>query len=248
MKQRRALLCAILGGLLLYPSAAVSGTLSDSGNNTLKARKKFLQIGYNYNTFNRKDGAELKNDIGLSLTWGKSYYLHKPINGRWRIGLDWAWTDITYTNYKVSYVYADDNATQSYDDENNYADTHPYTRTDMHGVDIGMQVGPSVTCSIDKHLQVHAYVRYAPALSVFYDGENFQGGFGNFFVVGANVSWRFIGLGIEGRFGSATYKNLDEDDEENYYDDFVKDGVHIAPHAKGKTSYSGFRAYITFRF
>lgn len=61
MKQRRALLSALFGALLLWPSAAVSDTLQDSGDTAFKARKKFTQIGYSYNTFSRKDGAELKN-------------------------------------------------------------------------------------------------------------------------------------------------------------------------------------------
>ncbi len=96
MKQRRALLSALFGALLLWPSAAVSDTLQDSGDTAFKARKKFTQIGYSYNTFSRKDGAELKNNTGISFTSGRSYYLHKPIGGRLRIGLDWVWTDLNY--------------------------------------------------------------------------------------------------------------------------------------------------------
>lgn len=51
MKQRRSLLSALFGALLLWPSAAVSDTLQDSGDTAFKARKKFTQIGYSYNTF-----------------------------------------------------------------------------------------------------------------------------------------------------------------------------------------------------
>ena len=111
-----------------------------------------------------------------------------------------------------------------------------------------MQFGPSVTYSINDKFQVHAYGRYAPAYSLFYDGENIQGGFGNFCVVGANVSWKFIGVGVEGRFGGSTYKRLDSDEGEDQYEEAIADGVHLFSGEKGKTTYSGFRAYITFRF
>lgn len=256
MKQRRTLKYAILGGLLLCSADAFCGGLTDASNTTFKARKKFLQLGYSYNKFSRKDGASLNNDMGMSFTWGRSYYLHKPINGRLRIGLDWAWTDINYNSYKVNYQYVEPQALYAdndymYDDEDD-----DYSNVTMHGVDVGMQIGPSVTYNISKSLQAHGYVRYAPCFSALYDGESLQGGFGNFFVVGANISYKFIGVGIEGRFGTSTYKNISDDDDESdddyYYDDtdddFINDGVHLAPGVKGKTSFSGFRAYITFRF
>uniref|UniRef100_UPI003FEFB716 hypothetical protein n=1 Tax=Prevotella sp. TaxID=59823 RepID=UPI003FEFB716 len=248
MKQRRALLSALFGALLLWPSAAVSDTLQDSGDTAFKARKKFTQIGYSYNTFSRKDGAELKNNTGISFTSGRSYYLHKPIGGRLRIGLDWVWTDLNYANYKVNYQYEGSDAAALSDTDMDYDDDEDYSNITMHSVDIGMQFGPSVTYSINDKFQVHAYGRYAPAYSLFYDGENIQGGFGNFCVVGANVSWKFIGVGVEGRFGGSTYKRLDSDEGEDQYEEAIADGVHLLSGEKGKTTYSGFRAYITFRF
>ena len=61
-------------------------------------------------------------------------------------------------------------------------------------------------------------------------------------------TWKSIGIGIEGRFGSPKYKNIDEDDEANGDTDYIKDGIHLANNEKVKTKYSGFRAYISFRF
>lgn len=248
MRQRRTLYSALLCGLLLCPTAAMSESQPDADGTTFKARKKFQQIGYSYNTFSRKDGAQLKNNIGVSFTSGRSYYLHKPIAGRLRIGLDWAWTDINYASYKVNYIYTDAATSTQSEAEDDDSDDDRYTNLTMHGVDIGMQIGPSVTYAVTNDIQLHAYGRYAPAFSLLYDGDHVQGGFGNFCVIGANVSWKCIGLGIEGRFGGSTYKNLDSGDEPEDYADFVDDGIHIAPNEKGKTTYSGFRAYITFRF
>lgn len=248
MKQRRALLCAILCGLFFCPSPVFSGTQSDSLNVKFKARKKFTQIGYSYNTFSRENGAELKNDLGIFLYSGRSYYLHKPIGGKLRIGLDCVWTDINYSSFKVNYQKIGDQASSQTRGVEIESKDYTYQNTTMHGVDIGMQFGPSVTYSFNDDMQIHTYGRYAPTYSFFYDGDNLQSGFGNFCVIGTNFSWKSIGVGIEGRFGSAKYKNFDIDDESEADSDLIKDGIHLAPNEKGKTKYSGFRAYISFRF
>lgn len=249
MKQRRTfLLCAILCGLFLTPSTAFSDTQSDSLNVKFKARKKFTQIGYSYNTFSRDNGVELKNDLGIFLYSGRSYYLHKPIGGKLRIGLDCVWFDINYNNYKVNYQIADDQSSSQTRDIDFTDKDYTYQNTTMHGVDIAMQIGPSVTYSFNNDMQIHTYGRYAPTLSYFYDGDNLQYGFGNYCVIGTNFSWKSIGIGIEGRFGSPKYKNIDEDDEANDDTDYIKDGIHLANNEKVKTKYSGFRAYISFRF
>ena len=57
-----------------------------------KDRAKYFNIGYVNQTMTDKTfGGELKSDFGVSLSNGKTYYLHKkPLFGMVKIGLDWS--------------------------------------------------------------------------------------------------------------------------------------------------------------
>lgn len=180
---------------------------------------------------------ELKSDIGVNFTKGTTYFLHKPIAHRLRFGIDAVWTDINYSNYKVTYI---DPEYPEYPE-----------KTTMHEVEIGVQVGPSVNFNIHRNSELHAYFRYAPSFSGFYNGDEFQAGFGNFFVGGASVSWKFIGAGIEARFGSSKYKqylSLGDFGYDDYEDTYVEEQEEESGSDKVKTKFHGCRAYITFRF
>ena len=124
-------------------------------------------------------------------------------------------------------------------------------KTTMHEVEIGLQVGPSINFNIHRNSELHAYFRYAPSFSGFYNGDEFQAGFGNFFVGGASVSWKFIGAGIEARFGSSKYKqylSLSDFGYDDYEDTYVEEREEESGSDKVKTKFHGCRAYITFRF
>ena len=213
----------------------VSGRASDSED--MPARNKFTNIGFSYSKLKQDGMPELKSDIGVNFTKGTTYFLHKPIAHRLRFGIDAVWTDINYSNYKVTYI---DPEYPEYPE-----------KTTMHEVEIGLQVGPSVNFNIHRNSELHAYFRYAPSFSGFYNGDEFQAGFGNFFVGGASVSWKFIGAGIEARFGSSKYKqylSLGDFGYDDYEDTYVEEQEEESGSDKVKTKFHGCRAYITFRF
>lgn len=213
----------------------VSGRASDTED--MPARNKFTNIGFSYSKFKQEGMPELKSDIGVNFTKGTTYFLHKPIAHRLRFGIDAVWTDINYSNFKVTYI---DPEYPEYPE-----------KTTMHEVEIGVQVGPSVNFNIHHNSELHAYFRYAPSFSGFYNGDEFQAGFGNFFVGGASVSWKFIGAGIEARFGSSKYKqylSLSDYGYDDYEDTYVEEQEEESGSDKVKTKFHGCRAYITFRF
>lgn len=213
----------------------VSGHASDSED--MPARNKFTNIGFSYSKLKQDGMPELKSDIGVNFTKGTTYFLHKPIAHRLRFGIDAVWTDINYSNYKVTYI------NPEYPE---YPD-----KTTMHEVEIGVQVGPSANFNIHRNSELHAYFRYAPSFSGFYNGDEFQAGFGNFFVGGASVSWKFIGAGIEARFGSSKYKqylSLSDYGHDDYDTTYVEEQEEESGSDKVKTKFHGYRAYITFRF
>lgn len=191
----------------------------------------FTNLGF-INTRMRQDGfPKLKSNFGLSLEKGHSYYLWKPMNGRLGLGIDAVWTALNYTNYKINML------TQS-GDMDNYS---------IHEMEVGLQAGLGVNFCITKHLGVHLSGRYFPCYSMLYDGDRFQGAFGNFGIASLSVNYRFIGLGIEARFGRAKYKNILDLDPEDYDLDY-DEGAPIEGNKKIKTTFTGFCAFVVFHF
>lgn len=80
-----------------------------------KNRSKYFNIGYVSQKLTDKTyGGELKSDFGASLSWGKTYYLHKkPLFGMMKFGLDWSWLDINYAKSSLEAVDKDTSETFS---------------------------------------------------------------------------------------------------------------------------------------
>ena len=202
-----------------------------------KNRSKYFNIGYVSQKLTDKTyGGELKSDFGASLSWGKTYYLHKkPLLGMMKIGLDWSWLDINYAKSSIEYFDTEENET--------YKDG-------IHQAEFGMQIGPSVTVNPVHHLKVGAYFRVTPSYSLLYMDETIHNHYVTFCNFGLTAAWKVVSLGAEWRWGTATYKGLtfDEEgfDEDDMSDPSVDDVLRNAPDRKFKTS--SFRIYFGFRF
>lgn len=111
-----------------------------------------------------------------------------------------------------------------------YWETNKYQ---YHQAEISMHVGPSVTFEPINKLAIQAYFRYAPTFATLYTGNDktFYGNYATLWVAGGSISYGVIGLGIESRFGNTNYKPLGSSDSESI-----------------KSSLSGLRAYLTFKF
>lgn len=98
-----------------------------------------------------------------------------------------------------------------------------------------MHVGPSLTITPVKNLNIVGYFRYAPTFSGIYANDEFSGNYASMFVGGAFLSYRVIGLGIESRFGNCKYHAFS-----------FEEGAEDAD--KVKTTFSSFRINIFFKF
>ena len=148
-----------------------------------------------------------------------------PIAGRLRFGIEAAWTDLNYSNYKVNYI-------SMLDPERNESVT-------IHAAEITIQAGLGINFNICRHSSLHAYFRYAPGVSMMYDSDTFNGGFLNSATGGLLINYRKIGLGVDWRFGTARHKNIlgdftDQDDD--------------SANEKVKVKFNGIRAYIALVF
>lgn len=159
-----------------------------------KNRAKYLNLGYvNQTLTETKPGREYISDMGFSLSWGKTFYLHqRPIADMVKFGLDWSWLDVNYVKYAMS-------------GEN----------SGMGQVDAAMQIGPSVTVNPVDRLKAGLYFRVSPSYSgILHD--DLTHGYATFYNFGLTLAWRVLSFGVEFRRGGAEYNTvgLETDDED----------------------------------
>lgn len=203
------------------------------------ARRKYFNIGYANQQLEPKDHetGKLSSDFAVSLTTGRTYYLHKkPILNMIRFGIDWSYLDFSFAKYSQE-IFDISTDKYNYDNNNDYYPEYEESETaDLYKMELGMQVGPSITINPVDYLKVSAYFRYAPCFSILldrYEGD-FYNSYGSFFVAGAAVSYKVISLGVEKHWGTSSFDtgyDYDRDDSKNI--DWKS---------------SGPRFYISFRF
>ena len=203
--------------LLLISILTISGCFAQSDND--RWRKKYINLGFVNATMSQNVMPDLKSNYGASFTIGRTFYLHKPIGGILRFGIDATWFDLNYTNYKIKHI------------TNLGTDRYQY-----HQGELSMQIGPSVTIRPIENLNIHGYFRYAPSFSALCADDAYYGNYATFFVGGASISYSVIGLGFEARFGNCDYKGFKVDGD---------DGISSLIN---KAKYNGWKAYLTFRF
>ena len=195
-------------------------TLTSSAKDHERYWNRFINVGYSSMSIEQGQLPKLSSDIGASLSVGTTYYMHnKPIANCMYIGLDATWIDLNYTNYK------------------------PKGHNQVHKAGIGVQIGPSITVTPVSKLNLRAYFRYAPTFSASYsDSGSFEFddvncAYASMFVTGGTISYGFIGVGFEARFGNAKHKSI-----------LQKEDFDYDSSEKIKANFGGFRAYLSFRF
>lgn len=232
-----------------------------------KKRAKYFNFGYVKQSLTSKDDyGKYKSDFGVSINWGKTWYLHKkPIAKMIKIGLDWSWMDFNY----VKYSSMADELYGEYDWDN-YGDYYEEDGEEFnigcHQLEYGMQIGPSITINPVHDLKIATYVRFQPSFSALILDEEAYYGFVPFINFGMSVSWKAISVGVEGRWGSAKYHGISVDEEgigndDDYdYSDYLSNGSFNVSSAfsdvtgdvldtfRESMKIKTFRVYIGFRF
>lgn len=199
-----------------------------------KKRSKYFNLGYVNQSLIFKDlgDEKLKNDFGVSISWGKTYYLHKkPLLGMLKFGLDWSWVDLNYSKYTISEI------------DDPYSDpvggiVDETIDIGNHQLEYGMQIGPSVTINPVHELKISLYFRLTPSYSMMYLDESFNSNFALFYSFGGSVAWKVISIGVEGRWGQAKYKGFSLEDAD-------LEGISST---KTKLKTNSVRFYVGFRF
>jgi hypothetical protein len=219
-----------------------------------KKRAKYFNIGYitNQTLTDKVDAeAEWKSDFGVSLTFGKTYYLHKkPLLNMIKFGIDATWFELSYAKYSEPDVFAEGGSyTRAYNDYS--SDYEDYYEEDfdlgIHQIDASMHVGPSVTVNPVGDLKVAAYFHYVPTYSMVVIDDSFGHGYVSNFAFGASVAYKAISVGIEHRWAKkATYNGLSFDEESMDYD--APDFEDVIESDKWKMKSKSFRVFLSFRY
>lgn len=156
-----------------------------------KNRSKYFNLGYVKQSLVFKDFGDekLKNDFGVSISWGKTYYLHKkPLLGMLKFGLDWSWVDLNYSKYTIS--------EPEEPGSGSVGDIMDETiDIGNHQLEYGMQVGPSITINPVHELKISLYFRLTPSYSMMYLDDSFNSNFALFYSFGGSVAWKVISVG-----------------------------------------------------
>lgn len=225
------LLVLILG---LFVASSASAQYDFSKRKTWKAN--FVNFYYSSSTLKYDDALvgptgtiydkDQKNKYGVGFAVGRTFFLHKPIGNCLRFGIEATWLDLNYDHYRLS------------------GEKYPM----VHQGGISMGVGASATCQPVKNFSIKGYFQYHPTFMMMYtrynsvesakNSENvqeiigdFHGSYCSMFVAGGTLSYNFVGLGIEARWGKVEYGNC-----------LTPDNIILDTHDKG------FRAYLQFKF
>ena len=225
--------------------------------------RKYMNIGYVSQSLTRKEngGGTWKGEWGFFYGQGRTYYLHKkPILGMIKFGIDWTFYDMNFVKYRDNFgVFGEDAAYLGYGDyyyEDGYLPPIPEEgeetegSKDMYQMEISTQVGPSVTINPVSYLKVSGYFRVAPSYSMLKANDELYHCYGTFFALGGSVSFKFISLGIEGKWGNTKYNNIDLgnlEEEENWDEDASMGDMLRGKNDKIKWRTGSMRFYISFR-
>lgn len=217
-------------------------------------RRKYVNIGYSSAdlTIENIDG-KVKSDYSVSIVNGRTFYLHKkPLFNMIKFGLDFGYIDINLAQYNPIGGSEDEDidydGNQGWDggyypdgdddsDDNFISDMLGDIMPDkLYKAEVGVHFGPSITVNPIDYLMVNAYFRYIPSYSMKITQDlDFAGTFASYFNLGIAVSYKMLSIGLEKRWGSATFNT----DEINEFGEEVS--------VKRKWSTSGPRFYISFR-
>lgn len=220
---------------------------------------RYTNIGYSFAS-TKAGGYKDNGSFGISLTKGASYlFPSKPVAGMLKFGFDINWFDISFAKYKSvnREMNPEDFFDSDFDDDYGY----DYGEEDFD-INIGrmsllvgaLGIGPNVSIAPfssfnnqARFLKASIYFHYQPTFGAYFVAENgdYEASYAycNMFQFGGKITWKFIGLGVEGHWGSGKFKQLGFDEEAEDIS-----GILSTSSNKITRTFSNTRVYISFRF
>lgn len=219
-------------------------TLTDK---SLWGRGRFSKLGYAFTqTCNNIDPVE-KSKVSIFLAKGTTFRFpsHRSIGGILKFGVDVIWYDFQFSSFGTRH---DENLKWTSDIDTSGRDEEDEALSDFTAsINIGMGVGPSLSVvpfassgnNGLKPLRFSVYFHYSPTVAAYLMNNGIDSevstAFCNMFDFGFNIHYKFIGIGIEGRWGKGKFKPFDFEEEMN-----------ISANNKYTRNFANTRLYIQF--
>lgn len=222
-----------------------------------KDRAKFFSIGIGKQTLTDMDvdGVKWDSELAISMLWGRTYYFPKKAwFGMLKLGIDFAWMDMSYAKYKDF----SETEMQPTGGTSDWGSGYPgYYEEDDDDLDLGvwqaeyaMRLGPSITINPVHHLKAGLYAHFVPTASAISMNDEVNVTFVPNFAFGGSIAWKMISVGFEGRWGKAKYNSFSVDDEgtDSWYDEGEGSLDDVVTSEKSRLKTKQFRFFLTFRF
>lgn len=208
-----------------------------------KSKAKFLQIGYVTDQTLTGDMIKLNSKFGLSLTNGRTYWLHKkPLLGMIKFGVDLSWSDINFVMYKDEFNFVSEDDAEE-EEEDILADLGSLQ------LEYGVRVGPSLTINPVGELKVNGYFHFIPSFSMLKLDEEFYYNYASFFTAGGSIGYKSFAVGAEWRWGKAKYDGFNTDFMGMDFDgEDTIGGILDEMKISDKFKTKAFKVYLNFRF
>lgn len=214
---------------------------------------KFINIGYAINETKLEGSPVEKADYGVSLTTGHTYLFPKtPVAGMLKFGFDINWADVNFASYKnqgLGEFIPDDDLPDIANKVMNLG--RKSLQLGAFGIGPNVSIAPLTSLGNQaSYLKASLYFHYQPTVGAYLISENgdieASWAYCNIFQFGGKLSWKFIGLGVEGVWGSGKFKPIGFDFGEN---DAITGELGLGGGgAKLKRQFANTRIYISFMF
>lgn len=215
-------------------------------------RGRYTRLGYAI-AQNAPEGSPVeKSKWSFFYSKGTSYrFPSKAIAGMVKVGFDVVWFDVMVSKYNSPYNDEDGGWTNPLPSSDNSGEFDlNIGRTTLNigafGIGPNVSVAPFVHCGkAARPLRVSAYFHFQPSVGAYIMSEagETEASFAycNMFDLGANISYRGIALGVEGRWGSGKFKPIEFGSGDG-------DNVEIGLGDKFTRKFATTRFYIQFAF
>lgn len=224
-------------------------------------RGRYTNIGYAIAETGTDFEPVSEGKFGFFLRKGASYlFPGKPLWGLVKVGFDVNWFDISVAKYKL------DNGGFSSDwdeisDGSELGDLEDALDIGRWNVMLGaFGIGPNVTVApfsmfnnAARFIKASIYFHYQPTVGAYLVSEDgdveASYAYCHMFQFGGKITWKNLGIGIEGHWGKGKFKSIDslfEDDEDADMSEFFE-GMNSSD-SKITRRFANTRIYLTFSF
>lgn len=217
-------------------------------NNEIWGKGRYTNISYSIGQTALENSSVDKSVFGFSLTKGCTFLFPRtPWGNMVKVGFDINWWDISVHKYNSSETWEYTTASTD-DDEEDFNIGRMSLMVGALGIGPNVTVAPFAAINNPaRFLKASLYFHYQPTLGAYLVSENGEAeasyAYCNMFQFGGKITWRFIGIGIEGHWGNGRFEQLQFETDDEYGDYFGDSSSSRITHRFANT-----RIYLSFRF